>query len=290
MKILSWFATCLLLLAPASGWAARYVLEEGHGVAVCEAYEKNLNSFAPKVPMTCNRPVNKETLGFDEPAWDKVEGGGLTTKGVPIYTLNELIGEFLWKRDANPVYQFGITKWPEWQGTPKQLKVAHDAYMRERSSRDVMLTWRRVDEFDIDNDGVPEPVWFEQPCGSSFGAFLVVLTPDHKAIDRVKTERVMPHPPFKDRSRRGVFRSVKQGDWGIPPSDIKRGYGPAEDAIHGLYYDLFFYQGRTYFDQWWAQHPDFKGRSDVEVGRLRVFEATPQATRQLCSYRFTYDN
>ena len=258
-----------------------YELVEGKGVEVCEAYEKNLNSFKPKVPMVCGRKVNKEIEGFGKPHWTRPEAE-ITPSGKALYDFYLMFGDLLWERDANPVYYYLVTKWPEWQGTPEQLKEARQKYDIDREARSGLKPV--LSEFDIDNDGKVEPVYFEQPCGSVYGSLLAVLTPDYKGFDRVKTALVMPHHPF-DQKGRGVFRALFPGERSNS-FDEKYGYRPIEDSVHKVHYDVFFYKNKTYFDQWWRANEDFKGKSDIEAGRLRVYQARPKGTVQLCSYRF----
>ncbi|MGD8941543.1 MAG: hypothetical protein PVJ72_19345 [Gammaproteobacteria bacterium] len=212
-----------------------YELIEGNGVEVCEVYEKNLNSFKPKVPMTCGRKVNKDIEGLDKPHWTRPDAV-ITPSGKALYAFYSMFGELLWERDANPVYYYLVTKWPEWQGNPEQMKQARQQYDVDRQARSGLKPI--LSEFDIDNDGKIEPVYFEKPCGSVYGSLLAVLTPDYKGIDRMKTELVMPHPPL-NRKGSEVFRPLFPGERSNPIYE-KYGYRPNEDSIHNVHYDVFF--------------------------------------------------
>lgn len=271
-------AAFLLIAGPAL--AGQYELVKGKGVEVCEAYEKSLNSFQSKLPMVCGRPANADQ-GFSKPKWERP---ATAPNGVPLAEPYWDFSEFLWKRDVNRGAYFERDKWKD---TPAQNKWAHERYEIYRDA-----LWKVfpvfIANFDIDNDGKPEHVYFERACGSAHGDFLAVLAPDYKTIDRKKTELVMPHPPFAQTGF-GYFRPVKKGDWGIPPDWIAKGYAPVEDSLQYVHYDAFFYKSRTYFDQWWVEHPDFHGKSDIDAGLLRVFEATPAGTSEICTYRFRYD-
>lgn len=260
--------------------AGQYELVKGKAVEVCEAYEKSLNSFKPKLPMVCGRPVSSN-LGFGKPNWESPKDG-LAPNGVVIAEAFWDFSEYLWERDVNQGAYFERGKW---KGTPVQLKEAHEHY---RVRRDRLLIDKQpiLAEFDIDNDGSSEHVYFQHPCGSVYGDLFAVLTPDYKVVDRKKTQRVTPHPPFKQLGL-GYFRPVQKGDWGAG-GYLDRGYKPVEDAMGYAHYDFFFFQGKTYFDQWWKNHPDFKGKSDMDVGHLRVFEVSPQGTQEICTYRFIY--
>ena len=273
-----------LLLTAAPVLAGQYELVKGKGVEVCEAYEKSLNSFQPNLPMVGGRPVSSN-LGIDKPEWKSPEDG-LAPNGVALAETFQNFSEFLWERDVNPVRYSRSERWPQWEGTPVQMKEAHKYY---RSSRGQVLTWSPplLAEFDIDNDGNPEHVYFQHPARSMIGDLFAVLVADYKTVDRKKTERILPHPPFKKLGL-GMVRPVKKGDWGIAPSDVKVGNTLVEDAASDLHYDFFFFKGKTYFDQWWESHPDFKGKSDIDAGLLRVFEPSPQGTQEICTYRFIY--
>lgn len=272
--ILTWGCT------PTVALSGQYKLLEGKNVQICEAYERNLNSFNPKVPMSCGRKVNTD-YGFSKPEWSSYQGD-LTPSGKPIQAFRNEMTALLWEQDVNPVKYYRVDKWPQWQATMLQVEEAHGAYIADRQRYGYLPF---LSEFDIDNDGKKEPVYFEQPCGSVYGSLLAVLSTDYKHIDLKKTEMLMPHPPLNKKGRE-VFRPVKKGDWGIAPSDVKRGYTAVEDAIHDVDYDVFHYKGETYIDQWWRNHPDFLGKSPIVMGKLRVYQLTSGGIAQVCSYRF----
>lgn len=257
-----------------------YVLEKGQGVEVCEAYQDNLNSQHTKVPWVCDRPINTALPGFEQqPEWQR----NITTpKGNAVYSLYREMGNLLWTRDVNPAYYHTVSEYPNWLGTAAQLVDARKGFDLDREN--LWLYFPYIAELDVDNDGSNEAVYFEQPCSSVFGSRLAVLTADWQRIDRVKTEKLMLHPAFK-RTGRDVFRPLFKGERDIIYAE-KFGYKAIEDAWHYLYYDVFIYRDKVYFDQWWSHHPDFSGGSDMDAGRLRVFQATPEATMEVCTYRF----
>lgn len=281
-------AIAAVLLVSAPCFAGQYVLEKGQGVAVCEAYENNLNSFKPKTPMTCARAVSPDMPDFAKPHWER-PSDSLAPNGVSVAEPYWAMSELLWRRDVNPVVLFRRDKWPQWRGTPEQVKKAREGFEDQRSTLYGAYP-PYIAEFDMDNDGTYEPMYLEQPCGSVYGARLAVLNPDWKTLNRKKTALVMPHAPFKEMGY-GMLQPAKKADGTPLPEYAGTGYlRPVEDAWHWLYYDVFFYKGRTYFDQWWRSHPNFHGKTDMEVGRLRVFEATPQGTNEVCTYRFDSSN
>lgn len=258
-----------------------YELVDGKEVEVCEAYEKNLNSFKPKVPMVCGRAINKNIEGFGEPRWTQPNPEDIPS-GKAIYEFYLMFGELLWKRDVNPVNYYLVNEWPKWLGSVEQMASARARFDAGRQTSFMRKPW--LSEFDIDNDGEKEPVYFEQPCGSVYGSLLAVLTRDYMDIDRKKTELVMPHPPL-NRKGREVFRPLFPGERSNP-YDEEYGYTPVESAFNNVHYYVFYYKGKTYFDQWWRAHQDFKGKSDIDAGLLRVFQAHLEGTAQICSYRF----
>lgn len=288
-------AAAALLLTTAPVLAGQYVLEKGKGVEVCEAYQKNLNAMIPygysaeaarKLQGTvdpagmgylrASHPNFPESAGFSRAKLER-----LVEFNPPPQALLK-IDNFLWERDANPAYYMTEAQRRDWRGTPKQWEQVRPAYDDNRNRR--LSVGHRVTRMDIDNDGALDNVYIDQP-GS--GSALLVLNADLSDVDREKTRLVTVHPSRKEQGA-GLTRPVKKGDWGIPPIDIKRGYTFTEDSLHDAYYDLFRYKDKTYFDLWWSGHPDFKGKRDIEVGRLRVYTIEQKQTREVCVYRFDY--
>ncbi|MEW5993496.1 MAG: hypothetical protein AB1744_03775 [Candidatus Zixiibacteriota bacterium] len=272
-----------------SAHAGYYELVEGKGVEVCEAYEKNLNGFKPKVPMACMRVGDPERFGIGKPDWKRpldIE----VWHGVSLDELYEQFGDLLWERDANPVWYVTEEMWRHWAATPTQMAEARRRFEIDRKKRSILGPL--IDEFDIDNDGKDEPVYIEQPCGSSFASRLAVLTPDWQRIDRKKTELVTPHPPFRELMKilgHEYFQPVDPNRRTAIPSDIDRGYEPiASTLFSGVNYDVFFFRGDTYFDRWWEAFPEYGEKAPEGVGRLQVFKAMSAGALHLCSYRFHY--
>ncbi len=273
----------LLLLFSGTVMAGEYILEKGKGVEVCEAYQKNLNSFKPKGYQNCPRGVSKKIPGFDNPFWDRdtaTPSGGSTFE--PYLAMSDVI----WARDVNHVKYFPRLRTEAWRGTPAQEKAAKGRFDDERE-RFWVGRAPYLDTFDIDNDGKPDPVYTEQPCGGAYSAQLAVLTPDWKDVDRKKTERIKPHPPF-NKMGYDAFRPLWENEKARAVNNRwrKRGSKPTEDAYSNLRTDVFFYKGHTYIDQWWQAHPDFKGQWGRRAGKLRVYDVSPEGTKEICSYRF----
>lgn len=45
------------------------------------------------------------------------------------------MGDYLWERDANPIYYIKVSKWQEYQGTEIELNKAHKSFKIDRESR-----------------------------------------------------------------------------------------------------------------------------------------------------------
>ena len=274
--------TAFPLAAPAAH-AGQYVLEKGKGVEVCEAYEKNLNSFKPRGPFRGNRPINPEFKDFSKPdlkGW--VEDPTPGSRTFP----EEKIDRFLWERDANPVYSYrgGIAKW---RGTPAQYEEAWKRFKFLRRGPGIQTADReKIGAVDIDNDGTPDNVYLDER-GNDLGAPLLVLNADRSDLDYAKTKLVMQHPSRKEQGL-GELRKLAPGERATAEAE-KFGYTPFEDSLHGASYDVFQYKNRTYFDLWWIRHTDYQGKLDFEVGvgkPLRVFVIENNRTREVCTYKY----
>ncbi len=269
----------LFLVFASTAQAGRYELEKGKGVEVCEAYEKNLNSFKPRAPFRCDRPISPEFKDFTKPVFKGPES--LPVDRVVPGAVIRKVERFLWERDVNPVYYFPVTEWPKWKGTKEQYDQAWRKYNYNRESN-YMNRWK-IAEVDIDNDGTPETVYRDGQCPS--GALLLVVNKDMTDIDRAKTELVMPHPSRKAQGL-GEFRPLEKDAPDYHP-DKKFGRTWVEDSLHGAGYDVFRYKNKTYFDLWWFDHPDYQSKSDIEVGKpLSVFVIDNKQTREICTYRY----
>ena len=287
MASLPCVVSMLLLTTPAL--AGQYEVVKGKGVDVCDAYEKALNAPPPnRVPASCRRIVPKdprhpgEAKEFSQPQWKEIN------KWKNEALLRE-IWEYEFSRNVNPVHYFAVNRWNDWRGTPEQYAIAHQFFIGNQE--DAWGVPQYIAEFDIDNDGVREPIYLDRNCTGMTGghALFVVLTTDGKNIDREKTERTQARQPFAARGRH-VFRSAVKGLWGDSPTDVERGSAPVEDAWGWAAYDFFFYRGKTYYDLWWSRRPDYHGKPDSKVGRLRVFiTERDKKAREVCTYRY-YDD
>jgi hypothetical protein len=152
---------------PSLALAGRYELVKGQGVEVCEAYEKNLNSFKPTVPMVCHRPISPKFGDFQKPTWDRLN---FDQNSKLILAVDNLL---------RPNYFAN----PEIAESTLRGNVKQDNYKYQ------------LTVVDIDNDGKTEPVLrFVESCwpGSPRlgGAALVVLQQDGKNVDVKKSEMI----------------------------------------------------------------------------------------------------
>ncbi|HJY76234.1 MAG TPA: hypothetical protein VKE95_06345 [Burkholderiales bacterium] len=245
--------------APFAVEAGRYEIVRGAGTEICEAYQNNLNSLGPAVPMMCERRINPDDEHFRKPVWDRID----------VSDVMDRIDDFLWKRDANPAYYIPMSRW---RGTKEQYREARRNYAVDRSRRSVI--GHLAAKIDIDNDGQPENVYLDKICGSSFGSLLLVLNDQGSDIDRAKTALVMRHP---SRATRRLPDVTKHS----PPH-------PVGDSLHKAHYDVFQYNGKTYFDLWWEGSSYTDGASE-HVEQLRVFIAQKKQVREVCTYRFVME-
>lgn len=260
----------LFALAAVPAVAGRYELVKGKGVEMCEAYEKNLNSFKPGLPFRGARPINPEFKDFSKP--DLKPGSFPADK---IYRL-------LWERDVNPIYYFPVTEWSKWRGTPEQYTRAWESF---REGRRRGQFGDKIGLVDIDNDGNPDTIYLDQRV--EVGALLLVLNTDRSDLDYDKTKFVMQHPSRKEQGL-GELRPLEKDAPDYHP-DKKFGFTPVEDALYGAAYDVFRYKNKTYFDLWWTRHPDYQGKLDFQVGKpLRVFMIENNKTREICTYKFQH--
>jgi len=187
---------------------------KGKGLSVCTAYEKTLNSAWPRLPFVCGRPASK-ALGITKPKWSFYGRGSGPTMGMTYEAFNAY-SNYLWQHDVNPVRYFHYEKVSDWKGTPGQYREAHKHFEYDRDSRWQQGNKPGIADFDIDNDGKTEHVYYEQNCGSVWGDQYAVLSSDYKTIDERKTTLVTPYPSFKKMGL-GVFRPVKKGDGELHP-------------------------------------------------------------------------
>jgi len=122
----------------------------------------------------------------------------------------------------------------KWNGTKEQYT---EAFKRYRSFRHKISRWEvpnnhLVAEVDIDNDGVPEPVYLDQMYTTP--TLLLVLRPDYSDIDYDKTKLVMMHPSRK-KARWKDVREISPEEEKKYPVLKKRTRIASADAINSLF-------------------------------------------------------
>jgi len=258
---------------------AAYFLERGSGVAVCDGYRDHLNAASPKAPYVTERPIGESPKGFKSTRWTYVPDA----KTFPA----DKVVEFFWERDANPaLHLIYPQQWLDWRGTPAQIKQAKENFLqrvgREETgyASSVSFLMRRLD---IDNDGKAEPVVRFSIDG--LGKVLIILTPKGDDIDYEKSKLVLRHAEWGDKSV-SVFRTSTN------PAFKRSGLEPVEDALSRATYDVFTFQGKTYFDQWWLREPS-EARSrppSMNDWRLRIYQANHKRVAELCMLLFESDS
>ncbi len=185
----------LFFAFPVSSLAGEYVLVDGKGREVCEAYGKNLNSFAlhSPIPMICERKINPESNDFQHPKWEEID----------LWEYRELLRRI--ERFLGDAGAYGDSeKWPHlWE---EQLK-----WRIEHKFITVLLT-----NVDIDNDGKIEHVikYINGHCpeSRSFGTPILVINDKRDAIDIDKSKHLLQNPKF-------VGTSLSEG-WDLAMYDV----------------------------------------------------------------------
>lgn len=153
-------------------YAGRYELIKGKGVEVCEAYQKNLNSFKPGIPMICERQVNPEMKGFQKPEWKELDAweNREMVRNVESFLGNHPRG--------NP--KDDLAQWED--GLKDRAKIHH---------LKIELT-----KVDIDNDGKVDNVvkYYDGSCPMTrhYGTPLIIINQE-KTVD-IRTTLLMQNP------------------------------------------------------------------------------------------------
>lgn len=238
----------LILTIPAAN-AGQYVLEKGKGVEVCEAYQKNLNSFGE--PMVCERQLDPQLPDFKKPEWTKPND------------------------DQARSLEFDMAKYTSRVlGKPEPKSEAEIGVRTEKD-----IGWpakRRLARVDVDNDGKPDIVLRQEngtcPETRAFSVNIAVLTEDVKRYDLEKSQFINAEYSALVGQLKNDPKPWEQRTAGLSKTDF-RGYA---------LYDVFQYRGTTYFDLW-ETGKDFP---DPASARLHVFLHKNGKTQEVCTYRF----
>lgn len=182
-------AVAALVLAIPTAQAGKYELVKGQGVEVCEAYDRNLNSFSQlSYPMACERKLDPTLSQFAKPEWEEMD----------VWANRKLLREIehLFRLEWRIDYEV-------WERLLMQrIRDGH---------RRLLLT-----HVDIDNDGKKDNVlkYVNGSCtGTHFYATpLLVVKADNSALDADRTSNFLQNP--------GAGRSTEAGRWGYTMYDV----------------------------------------------------------------------
>jgi len=162
-----------IFLLPAYVLAGEYVLVKGEGTEVCEAYQKNLNSFDlhNEYVMACERKLSPQFTDFKKPEWRKMD----LRENIELLKRIELfLGNYV-------VTSNNIEGWEEYiESRIKEEYISID-----------------LCQIDINNDGKKENLikYNDGSCpGGHYGAALLVLNDDRTEIDIQKTKPLLQNP------------------------------------------------------------------------------------------------
>lgn len=265
----------LLSLFAVIGWPffahGAYVVEKGNGVQVCDSYLKVLNVPEPRMPFSSERPMNSASADIGGVDW------------LPSMVPSDAIVEFFWSRDANPAWYLEFPdQWFKWRGTRAQIRTAKKNYLDRIGTQasgyheSVSL---RVAQVDIDNDGEPDKV--AQLRLGVLATLLLVLSSDGSAIDHKRSQLVLQHPKWGEKS----LHAFRKGNTfkGIAIE-------PVEDVLHGAQYGVFTHADKTYYDLWWLTNTVEARlkKPSINDWRLRVFVAHGADVTEACRFRFEF--
>lgn len=198
--------------------AGRYELIKGKGVEVCEAYQKNLNSFKPQEPMICVREINPEMKDFKKPDWVEPDLAQARALEFDMAKMTSRVLNRPEPRDESKIKVFTAkdSGWP---------------------------MWRWIAKVDIDNDGVPDMLLKKQEgdCMShAFSVNIAVLAKDGKHYNLEASQYI-------DADFSALVGQLNKD----PKPWNRRTAGIAKSDFSGYsLYDVFLYKGVTYFDLW----------------------------------------
>jgi hypothetical protein len=152
------------------------------------------------------------------------------------------------------------------------LKEAKEGFMNSRESRAVI--GHLTASVDIDNDGKPEQVYFDQACHSLFGSVLIVLTDGLDDLDFKKTDSLLIHPDWK---------TLKKNITARQPKDVHTDPSRASALVNSLY-GVFIYHGKSYFDYAWYPSDLIAGAADPKdvTTKIQVFIDESGKTSEVC--------
>jgi len=273
---LTWFLASvvpsLLMAADPPQGLLQFKLTKGHGIRVCEAYLKRLQSTHFDRPPYCGRPENDSVPGFSF-----LHRVPLTPEEVA--TLVNRVSSFAhtgdqFKGDRAEAARHRLGMKPE----DRDRLIA----IMKSDLPNLMNVWRYDPPVSIENNGIPENlvIWLGGSAIGSCGSipsnlpepfredqWALVLTKDSAAIDVEKTLSLFGHP--------------------YPYSVVRPGVPDRRPRLVGPNVGIFEYEGVDYFDTFFDFFGDFDNRrahDDQLLKTLGVFMRKDHVTKQMCEY------
>lgn len=276
-------------------------LTTGKGVPVCEAYVAAKNKVRDSVVSACEIGRQFEGSQISRPSFPMrylnltwVAGSDPSNVELSESTIQRnleffrsQIKPFAIANDARLAryynYQYSDEfGWrsddADWKGTPEQLRIA-SLSLDSRLENALAVHTLPIVHVDIDNDGVPDPIFFflredaswtpravEVPLGAP-----IILAPDLSEIDAVRTLAILRRPVPYDTS----------ATWKEVPRLRRR--MSVGDFLTDSEYAFFRYKGLNYFEfsfRWDGLESIPPVEADVNV--TRVYLSNHGKTRAIC--------
>lgn len=285
MYLLALLPVASLVLAQPAAGGPNFAIEYGENEALCKVYTASLNK--QKQPMFRTGGLSRNKDGED-PAIERPQClRKIYWHKESEWSLMAATDAFEWSRNVNPVRFLGDPA--DWRDTPEQYAAAWKSYSETRWYRNPNPAC--VYRVDVDNDGELDTLYQEPPY-RTYSVLNVDLTAQGggaplgrdfpSPIDGAKTEAIAAHPPL---IQYGYFRPRRS--WERPLLGQKESpLAMAEEAGLRANYSVLRFDGRTYFDVWWEEHPSFGDDFGTAAGRLRVYTVIGNEQREICSLRY----
>jgi len=266
----------------------QFQLMKGADIPVCEDYLKRLNQMEFDDPLDdppyCDRPESTAVEGFS--LLNRV-----FLSAEEVYALTPRVSGF--SRSKNQDYYDQQNQMGKKFGWPPQELMSLNS-IKGDIGREIKV-WRYAPPIDIDNDGTPDPliVWHGLGAGHSSGRcggrdyregiirqrqtqIAYLMDPAMQRIDEARTQTIFGHPLG------GYLVTYKDPNTGHRVTEYSENFRPI-----GLTVGIFSYQGEAYFDTFFDEWGDFKGkrRTRPEIqDTLGVFLRKGAVTQQICEY------
>lgn len=239
---------------------------------VCTAYHEVLQVLQSQTrgragALHCDRTIPENFSNFQNLDW---KAGQFTLRDSGALAR---INAFRWRRDVNPQLYLSAEESKVWKGTKRETARARQHF--DNLQEKAFLFGNSVADFDIDNDGVPDPIYLDRECGGSSGTVLLILNRQRTNIDYKRSLLTLRHPTWQQL--RNQLRLEFAGDT-----------ANTLDPFLTSHYSVFAYRGTSYFD-YWSKLPAKSASPAVPEGSdeylLRVFSIQRNSVAQVCKYR-----